>query len=209
MANTKTYVEIFRGDETSRAEPMEFLFKRNLYLVEQKCPSSLHYHFSDEDKVLECFFMLVPSFGAHFTLYEKVVTGGVLEFACHYGWSMLRRLLKASDYFDAMEDEIMKGRGPYFSLQRMVVDPDRQGGGLGSKCLGAALMKDADAKQWPVVLGTQDSRNLIFYGRLGFKVVRELTYVVDAGDDESYNYTVWFMVREPIPLQVDAGTTGI
>jgi len=166
MANTKTYVEIFRGDETSRAEPMEFLFKRNLYLVEQKCPSSLHYHFSDEDKVLECFFMLVPSFGAHFTLYEKVVTGGVLEFACHYGWSMLRRLLKASDYFDAMEDEIMKGRGPYFSLQRMVVDPDRQGGGLGSKCLGAALMKDADAKQWPVVLGTQDSRNLIFYGRL-------------------------------------------
>lgn len=163
MMNTASYVELFRGTEETRREAMEFLFRKNIYLVKQKCPECINV-FYDADNMMECFFMLVPSFGAYHTLYEKVVVGGILEFGLRYGLATLMRLIKVSDYADAMENDLMKGRR-FFSLQRMVVAKSKQGQGIGSKHLSNAL-KEADQLQLPVVLSTQDDRNVIFYGRL-------------------------------------------
>jgi hypothetical protein len=161
--HTTSYVNVFRGDENSRREPMEFLFRRNLYMIRQRSPESIHCMASADGEV-QCFFMLVPSFTAHFSLYEKVFLGGILEFGVRYGFDTLSRLIRLSDFCDAVEEELMKDR-KYYSLQRMVVAPQLQGKGLGSKCLGEGL-KEADRAQLPVVLSTQDARNLIYYGRL-------------------------------------------
>ena len=43
---------------------------------------------------------------------------------------------------------------------------DYQGKGIGSQLLGKALREVADVKKLPVVLSTQDPRNVIFYSRL-------------------------------------------
>lgn len=163
MMNTTSYIEIFRGTEDTRKEPMEFLFRRNLYMVKQKCPQSIHM-FYDSNSVMECFFMLVPSFGAHHTLYEKVFVGGILEFALRYGFDTVLRLIRLSDFGDAITNDLMKGRR-YLNLQRMVVVKSKQGQGIGSKHLGNAL-KEADELQLPVVLSTEEERNVVFYGRL-------------------------------------------
>ena len=164
MINTKSYVEIFRDDAASRTPAMEFFFRRNLKMIKTKTPECIHYHYNEDKTSLDCFFMLVPSFGAHFTLYEKIILGGILEFALRFGWAVTSRMIRLSDFVDAIEIDLMKGR-QYYSLQRMAVSPALQGKGVGSKYLGEAL-KEADRNQLPVVLGTQDARNVTFYSRL-------------------------------------------
>jgi ribosomal protein S18 acetylase RimI-like enzyme len=160
----KCYTEIFRGDEESRREAMEFLFRRNLFMVRKRCPESIHC-VEDENGNVQCFFMLVPSTAAHSSLYEKIIVGGILEFGVRYGMSTLLRLIKVADFSDNTEKEMMAGRDSYYSLQRMIVAPELQGKGVGSKYLGEAL-NEADRKQLPVVMSTQEPRNLIYYGRL-------------------------------------------
>lgn len=160
--NSPGYVEVFRGTEEFRREAMEFLFRRNLYLVKKKCPESIHCMRSEGGEIA-CFFMLVPSFGAHHTMYEKIVEGGILEFGVRFGFNVLSRLIKLSDFADACDEEFMQGR-KYYNLQRMVVSPAQQGKGIGSKYLAEAL-KQADKEQLPVVLTTQEERNTVFYTR--------------------------------------------
>jgi GNAT superfamily N-acetyltransferase len=46
---------------------------------------------------------------AHFTLYEKVVQGGILEIAYRYGRRVLLRLIRVSDFFDAQDLLLMGG----------------------------------------------------------------------------------------------------
>mmetsp|Transcript_112105 Transcript_112105/g.219762 ORF Transcript_112105/g.219762 Transcript_112105/m.219762 type:complete len:226 (+) Transcript_112105:20-697(+) len=192
--NSPCYVEVFRGDEAFRREAMEFLFRRNLYLVKTKCPECVRC-FRAQDGEITCFFMLVPSFGAHHTMYEKIFEGGILEFGIRYGFNVLSRLIKLSDFADAIDEEFMKGR-KYYNLQRMIVTPEQQGKGIGSKYLGEAL-KQADSEQIPVILTTQEERNTVFYARRGFKLVKQTQYPTD---DPNYAFTNYVMIREPQPV---------
>lgn len=164
MRNTASYVEIFRGTEETRLANLSFLFRKNYLMMRDKSPESMHYTF-DEYGVLDCFFMLVPNDAAHFSFCEKV-SGGLPEIPFYCGYFCMQRLLKASDYADSTEQALMAEYPRYLVLQRMVVTPAKQGKGLGSKCLNKALIEVADQQQLPVILGTQDPRNVIFYGRL-------------------------------------------
>jgi GNAT superfamily N-acetyltransferase len=163
--NTKSYLDIFRGTEESRKEPMEFVFRRNLLMIKEHSSDYMYYHFSADGSTLECFFMLVPNNCATFTLFEKIFKGGIFEYILRYDFQSIVRLIRVADRSDAILDEIMKDRPKYYKLQRMVVNASMQGTGIGSKHLGNALKK-ADEEQLPVVLDTQDARNVTFYGRL-------------------------------------------
>ena len=72
----------------------------------------------------------------------------------------------------------------------MAVLPSYQGKGVGTFSLRAAL-KEADLLSLPVILGTQERRNVHFYQELGFEVVDEAKVPIGKG------YMNWIMIREP------------
>lgn len=170
MIDTKSYVEIFRGSTEYRVEALKYLFEKNLKMILSKTPESVYMYYSDENpQIMECSFSLVPSFAAKFTLWEKIF-GGIIGFAFQYGLTPILRLIRAGDIHDAYTEDaaqMLKGDSRrYLSLQRMAVNPVFQGKGVGSKRLGQALREVADTHQLPVILGTQEPRNIAFYQRL-------------------------------------------
>jgi GNAT superfamily N-acetyltransferase len=106
--------------------------------------------------------MLVPS-DMQITLWEKV-KGGLLTLIFIYGYSIFSRMISASDHYDNIRNEMMSNRR-HFELQRMIVNPNYQGQGLGSLLLQQALDEE-DKKDTPVFLTTQAERNVTFYSRL-------------------------------------------
>ncbi len=101
-------------------------------------------------------------------------------------------MLKISKHGDQMLLEIMKGRKCY-NLQRMAVNPLFQHRGYGTKSLKKSLLK-ADSENLPVFLSTNTAKNVIFYSRLGFVLIKKCEFPFDDDEAHSMNY---FMIREP------------
>ena len=115
-----------------------------------------------------------------------MIRAGLLGAAWSFGYASMRRLLATKDYFEASERRVLGARaGKVSRLNRLTVLQARQGQGVGSAALAAAL-RDVDA---PVMLETQDARNVAFYERLGFAVVDEDTCPIG-------EYHTWSMLRE-------------
>ena len=89
----------------------------------------------------------------------------------------------------------MLRRRRYIALERMAVRRELRGRGIGGTALKSALAEVADASGLPVVLSTQERRNVRFYERHGFVVQREWEFPVGA-TPPLHN---WIMVREPRP----------
>jgi ribosomal protein S18 acetylase RimI-like enzyme len=79
---------------------------------------------------------------------------------------------------------------PHWYLDALGVTPERQGQGIGSALLRAAIAY-ADADGLPLVLLTCQPRNVVLYQRHGFEVVCE------TGDPESH--VRWWGMRRPAP----------
>ncbi len=62
----------------------------------------------------------------------------------------------------------------HFYLSALGVEPDRQGGGIGS-ALTRPVLDRCDREGFPAYLETATARNVLLYERLGFGVVEELT----------------------------------
>ena len=121
-----------------------------------------------------------------------MIRNGILLFPYRYGWRAFARLLEVKDYHERVEGGV-GGEGAHH-LERMAVRPGAQGGGIGSRCLGAALAEAAE-KGCAVILSTQEARNVKFYGRLGFEeVARDEGYFKTAG---STGETNWTMLKRP------------
>ena len=75
------------------------------------------------------------------------------------------RIVRAALWFDKHTNEVMAGVDKYFALQRMGVDVEKQGRGIGTHHLKQCLMH-ADKLALPIMLSTQDSKNLSFYGKV-------------------------------------------
>jgi GNAT superfamily N-acetyltransferase len=68
---------------------------------------------------------------------------------------------------------------PYWDLGPIAVKPGFRGKGIGSTLIRKQLAV-IDAEKFPVILGTQDRRNLDIYGHFGFKVIsRDLVEAPD------------------------------
>lgn len=132
-----------------------------------------------------------PPGGVHVSM-ATMLRHGLLPLALSRGISTVRRLLWLKNTYDAIEQELGAGR-PYWHVHMMAVREDRQGGGVGSGVLAAAL-SDCDASI-PVALTTHLEKNVVFYRRAGFDVVFERTM----RPPSSAPYTVWAMRREPGP----------
>ena len=78
---------------------------------------------------------------------------------------------------------------PHWYLYLLGVEPARQGRGVGRALLAPTLAR-ADAGGVPCYLETQNSRNVGFYERLGFRVTSD-------GWAPGTTLRVWTMRREP------------
>ena len=192
--NTSSYAAIVPDDD-ARQQFLAWLFERN-------------YQFALEHgvaRVVECDVqrrgyasLNVRREIVGFYLFERpgtpspsllvLVRWGFLGFPFRFGLGATARLLRLKSWFEAKEREIVGDR-EIAKLERVTVLPARQGRGVGSAALAAA-MREADAEKLAVLLFTQEERNVRFYARLGFEVVAD--EICPVGD-----FRNWAMIREP------------
>ena len=192
--NTSSYAAIVPDDD-ARKQFLAWLFERN-------------YQFALEHgvaRVVECDVqrrgyasLNVRREIVGFYLFERpgtpspsllvLVRWGFLGFPFRFGLGATARLLRLKSWFEAKEREIVGDRA-IAKLERVTVLPARQGRGVGSVALAAA-MSEADAEKLAVLLFTQEERNVRFYAKLGFEVVAD--EICPVGD-----FRNWAMIREP------------
>ena len=85
--------------------------------------------------------------------------------------------------------ESMKPQEPMWYLDHVGVDPDHQGGGIGSALVKLGLARAAE-DGIPAYLEAGNPRNVPCYERLGFKVIAE----ADPPDGGPH---IWFMRCDP------------
>jgi ribosomal protein S18 acetylase RimI-like enzyme len=100
------------------------------------------------------------------------------------------RVLASMRFMDGLERDQMGGR-EYWYLWALGVLPGSQGRGLGRSLLEPVLER-ADRGQAPCYLETFNERDIGFYERSGFRVVRE--------DAFPFGLPVWTLIREPGPV---------
>ncbi len=98
------------------------------------------------------------------------------------------RSQKCETFVAEEHEKIMQDR-PHYYLWGLVVDPAHKQQGIGTALLLPFLAK-ADQQKMPVYLETHDEKNVTYYQRVGFELVRSTTI---PGTD----VPIWCMVREP------------
>lgn len=99
-----------------------------------------------------------------------------------------RRTLACISYLDRLGDEVMGGR-PCWYLWVLGVEPSARRRGIGSSLL-TPILERADRGGLPSYLETFEERDVGFYERFGYRVVR-------SGAMPGEDLLVWTMIREP------------
>ena len=166
------YHYIFEGlNDLKRHAALKWLFAKNISL---RLPSARCAYAWDgtQKKEMVCFFMLQPPDVGEISLWTMVVSG-ILTMPFLFGLQSFLRVLEVKNHHDEL-DRLAKSThgltGQYCALERMVVHPDWQGKGVGSRCLAQGIQEVA-SRQQGVILSTQEERNVTFYSRMGFKEV--------------------------------------
>lgn len=160
-----------------------WFFERNFRL---RLGTSANRAVFDNNGKLIAFFMFVspdiPTVGI-----LDMMRVGFLAAPFLFGFGLMQRLLSIKGVYEGIEhDEMNKHDKPMYKLERMVVRPHIQNQGIGTHALKLALA-EADAAGLPVILGTQEERNVHFYKRMGFGV---------AGEYDIEGIKHWKMVRQ-------------
>ncbi len=134
---------------------------------------------------------LRPPAGLHISALT-MLRRGLLPFALAHGPAAVKRLFWLKDTYDALEREASHGQ-PHWYVHMMVVRPDLQGQGHGSRLLAQVLAQTSDRDPHvPTVLTTHLPENLVFYQRAGFVTAGQRTLTPPDGRP----YTVWWMTQE-------------
>jgi hypothetical protein len=173
---TKSYLEMFRCEDNVELQLQmhKAVFSKIIRIAHAKYPSALHYFYENDcnissvegetqERKMICSFSFLPS-NASFSLWEKIQFG-LLKIPFEVGFKAFFRLLKAESVYAEKYRKHLNGRCA-IEVGRMVVHPSCQGKGTGLRCLGNALKEEADKHELPVILSTQDERNVRFYSKL-------------------------------------------
>jgi GNAT superfamily N-acetyltransferase len=216
FVHSPAYAYIYEGlDEGQRVAALTWLFAVNIRLRTAefgpsstqgcgRCALAEGGTAASPGKKMLCFFMMQPPSVTDISALT-MLANGMLYFPCRFGWRPLVRLLQVKGYHERVE-EVVRARfaGLKFAhLERMVVHPSAQGGGIGTRCLSAALAEAAEVGH-AVLLSTQSERNVKFYRKLGFEQVD-----CDTGyfkTTSSSGETNWTMIKHP-PKSTTASAT--
>jgi len=186
---------------------LSWIFEKNFRLRSGTCVNRALFDGSNNDKKknkqLVAFFMFLPPNTPDVGLLDMLRVG-MAAAPFLFGIDVVRRLLSIKDEYERIERIVVADHRhhrhhrhdnnvPMYRLERMVVRTEMQGRGIGSRALREAL-RESDAAGLPVLLSTQEERNVRFYGRLGFEVVKE---------DEIAGHTSWSMIRQPVASDED------
>jgi GNAT superfamily N-acetyltransferase len=184
------------GKEASHEQRLQFLrwlFERNFRL---RVGTSANRGVFQDGRVACCFMFVTPTV-AEVGLVDMILAG-MLKIPFLFGVGYLQGLLQAKRQYEADTRSLKKelyGENwqsvQLCSLERVVVTPALQGRGIGSRAMREVL-GEADAAGWPCLIGTNEERNVQFYTRLGFKVVRQGEYQAGGCTVQS-----WYMLRQP------------
>ena len=142
---------------------------------------------------------------------------GMWQIPFRFGWSTLRRLVSLLNDMEGTmgkiphedNDNTNKSNNntnmEYIMLQRMVVVPQLQGQGVGSRALRSMLSSESSkpttgssssstTSPWrpSIYLDTQEESNVRFYGKLGWTVTSSRDYYPE---DVDYKFHSWQMVH--------------
>eukprot|EP00730_Choanoeca_flexa_P012685 TRINITY_DN451_c0_g1_i1.p1 TRINITY_DN451_c0_g1~~TRINITY_DN451_c0_g1_i1.p1 ORF type:complete len:269 (+),score=54.38 TRINITY_DN451_c0_g1_i1:87-809(+) len=187
------YRYIFKDlDDYKRCEAISWMLHRNIYLhlAEDSCFALRKSDLPDDlkakcqtisDNTIVCYFMLIDRRHRKPVSFFEMITNGLLLLPFYYGFSSATRLLEVMAYNDGESNaqwnlsKANNNTATYY-LHNMIVHPALQGCGIGGACLTAGLdrlrLRHPDVPV-RVTLSTQEERNVRFYHRLGFEVVRE------------------------------------
>ncbi len=98
-----------------------------------------------------------------------------------------KRFLAVVGWIDRLHGHLMPE--PHWYLWALGVAPEMQGRGIGGRLLEPVLAR-ADEGGMPCYLETQTERNVAFYRKRGFELVREERM-------PDVDLPIWFMVRRP------------
>ena len=195
FGNSPAYTQM-QADPARRAGFLRWLFERNYWLrLDAGSGRCVFDRVSDgnadgSEPELVMFFMLERPGLPRLTTWDMLRAGLLAGFVTQ-GVGPMMKLLETKAWFEAQEREALGARaGTVARLERVTVLPSRQGRGVGSAALRAALRK-TDALGLAVFLATQEERNVRFYKRLGFAVIADTVCPIGAG------YRNWMMLREP------------
>ncbi len=128
-----------------------------------------------------------PPGKTHFTTSMYLKVPGFLHQMILIGWKNLSRITACEEYASKVHGEIMPG--PHWYLWGLAVDPDYQGQGIGTRLMEPGLAK-ADQQGLPTYLETHDDKNIPFYQRRGFELVRSESV-------PGVNLSFWCFVHQP------------
>lgn len=214
--NSPVYLYLFQdiANAEERIQALQWLFERNIAAVLEHTPNALRGILSSQedssDNVI-CCFMWVPSPLPPVTLWS-LIKAGFWQLPFRFGWQTTERLVRIlktidedhQDQHHASQTEsnvdTSSATAEFVSLERMVVLPEYQGKGYGSKALRELIesIDNQDTKP-PVRLSTQEERNVHFYQRLGFEVIDQREFHPAESTEElskRYGFTHWVMIRK-------------
>ena len=178
------------SEESDRLKAIRWGFRRNLNL-QASIGSSFALVESDkppgERQIKQMAFWHPPNSDSISLM--SMVKEGLLTMPFRFGWGTFKRVIEVTEALDAIKDKVIAHHSVWY-LNNMVVAQELRGTRIGTKVLKNQLESVVEPSGFPAILMTQRAANVVFYQRLGFRVVTEST--VGTGE---YAFTNWCMIR--------------
>ncbi len=154
--------------DSERLAQLRWLFPRGAGIRLKYCES-----YTTEGEVLGVSMWSPPNRRAGVPLLDQL-TSGLLKVPFKYGFDTFKRLSQFTSHESHFCSEIFRN-GKFWVLESIVVIPEAQRLGLGSMLLQPGLSR-ADREGIPTFVLTHDPKNIGFYARNGFKLVKETPF---------------------------------
>ena len=118
----------------------------------------------------------------------EYVRNGFLFAPLALGFRNYRRSMQCEGFVTRVQRDLMESH-PHYYLWGVAVDPAEQGRGVGDALMRAFLTR-TDEEGVPVYLETHDGRNVRYYERHGFELMRETSI-------PKHDLPIWCMQRQP------------
>lgn len=166
------YALIFEDKKHNLREGLLWLFKTNLFLINNRELLTHVIKEKDSGKIIGCY-TLIPPGGVKSALsdYTRI---GLFGFIRKFGFNTLRKMMGMDSFNKELLNKAI-GTNQYYYLSMVALKKECRGSGIGSFAMKNCLKELAKEKRNCNLLGltTQLPENVSFYSKLGFEKIDE------------------------------------